>query len=99
MRRALSWLCLAGFVGGLLLLGSCAHTGDVKQAAQACADQAVDAAAKQVVPEVAKAIACMETTDAGAQNCAKTGLEDLLKTVAPEVFQCALAKIHDQTIP
>ena len=86
----------------LLFLG-CATT-DVKQAAKACGDVAVNAAAAEIAPAVAEAIGCMSSKgpDGGAPDpkaCVEKSLGDMAKTVAPDVYACALAKIHDQTIP
>ncbi len=89
---------LVSALGGLLLLGSCAHI-DTPQAAQVCATQAVKDAAKEAVPAVLEAIKCETTTDAGTEQCAKNALESIIGVAGPEVFGCALAMIHDQTIP
>jgi hypothetical protein len=86
------------FMGGMLLLGSCAHV-DVPQAAQVCATDAVKKTAKEAVPAVLEAIKCETTTDAGTEQCAKNALESIIGVAGPEVFGCALALIHDQTIP
>lgn len=90
-------LALALSLAGLLAMSGCAHT-DLAQAGKACADQAIKAAAKEVLPDLAKSITCVETTDAGIEACAETSLGSLAKTLAPEVFSCAMAMIHDQTI-
>lgn len=93
--RRLRWLIvLGGFAGAM----GCA-TVDVKRSAKACADVTAEATARDIAPKVAEAIACAVSTDAGAEACAKMSLLELEQTTSAAAFTCALAKIHDQTIP
>jgi hypothetical protein len=95
MLRLFRNVLLVSFLGGLLLLGSCAHQ-DLRQAVTACATDTVKAEAKKILPQVLASIQCMETTDAGANQCVQT---NVLDPVTSEVLTCTLALIHDQVIP